>query len=47
MALRFVGEVEIAGISIQRYAGGKMVESWLEMDVMSMMQQLGVLPAQR
>ncbi len=37
-------QVTITGISIQRYAGGKMVESWLEMDMLGMMQQLGVVP---
>lgn len=38
-------QVTITGISIQRYVGGKLVEGWLEMDMLSMMQQIGVVPA--
>ena len=38
-------QVTITGVSIQRYAGGKVVEVWLEMDMLSMMQQPGVVPA--
>ena len=30
---------------ISRYADGKVVEHWIQMDMMSMMQQLGALPA--
>jgi predicted ester cyclase len=37
-------QVTITGISIQRYTGRKIVEGWLEMDMLSMMQQLGVVP---
>ena len=34
-----------SGTSIFRLAGGKIVELWVESDSMSMMQQLGVIPA--
>jgi len=37
--------VAITGISIDRIANGKSVESWTNYDVMTMMQQLGVIPA--
>jgi predicted ester cyclase len=37
----------ITGISINRFAGGKSVESWTEYDRLGMLQQLGVMPAQR
>jgi steroid delta-isomerase-like uncharacterized protein len=36
--------IEMTGISIQRIAGGKIVEEWDESDQMGMMQQLGVVP---
>lgn len=32
----------VTGITISRYAGGKIVESWAEWDTQDMMQQLGV-----
>ncbi len=32
-------------IDINRIAGGKSVEHWMEMDALGMMQQLGVIPA--
>jgi predicted ester cyclase len=32
-------------IDINRIAGGKSVEHWMEMDMLGMMQQLGVVPA--
>jgi steroid delta-isomerase-like uncharacterized protein len=37
--------IEMTGIGIQRIAGGKIVEEWVENDMMGMMQQLGVVPA--
>jgi len=37
--------IEMTGISIQRIAGGKIVEEWVESDQMGLMQQLGVVPA--
>jgi predicted ester cyclase len=36
--------ITISGISIERYAHGKMVESWVNWDFMGMPQQLGVIP---
>ena len=35
----------VSGIAIYRLAGGKVVEQWLEYDQLSLLQQLGVLPA--
>jgi steroid delta-isomerase-like uncharacterized protein len=37
--------IQMTGISIARIAGGKIVEEWNEVDMMGMMQQLGVVPA--
>jgi steroid delta-isomerase-like uncharacterized protein len=37
-------QITLTGISIQRIAGGKIVEDWLQADMMGMMQQLGVVP---
>jgi predicted ester cyclase len=37
--------VTVTAIDISRFAGGKSVEHWLEMDTLGMMQQLGVIPA--
>lgn len=37
-------EVTITGISILHIVGGKIVEEWGEMNILGMMQQLGVLP---
>jgi len=34
----------ITGISIARFAGGKMVEGWINWDALGFMQQLGVVP---
>ena len=34
----------ITGISIARFAGGKMVEGWVNWDALGLMQQLGVVP---
>ena len=35
----------VTGISIDRFEGGKIVETWTELDALGMMQQLGVIPA--
>ena len=37
-------QVTVTGINVDRVAGGKIVEEWGEFDMMSMMQQLGVVP---
>ena len=34
----------ISGVSIARFAGGKMVEGYVNWDALSLMQQLGVVP---
>ena len=36
--------IEIRGIMIDRIAGGKVVESWAQVDMFGVMQQLGVIP---
>jgi steroid delta-isomerase-like uncharacterized protein len=36
--------ITITGISIVRFADGKMVEEWQQMDNLGMMQQLGAIP---
>ncbi|HLF87790.1 MAG TPA: ester cyclase [Anaerolineales bacterium] len=38
--------VEIGSIDIIRFEDGKAAKHWGETDVMTMMQQLGVVPAQ-
>lgn len=38
-------QVEITGINVNRFDGGKLVESWGVLDMLSLMQQLGVVPA--
>ena len=38
-------EVTITGITINRFADGKIVEEWNNFDQLGMMQQLGVIPA--
>ena len=38
--------VTLTGITIFRIAGNKIVEEWTQMDQMSLMQQLGVIPSQ-
>ena len=38
-------EVTITGITINRFADGKIVEEWNNFDQLGMMQQLGVVPA--
>ncbi|MBI3287464.1 MAG: ester cyclase [Chloroflexi bacterium] len=37
--------VTLTGITINRWAGGKIVEGWTEINLMGVMQQLGVVPA--
>lgn len=37
-------QVTMTGIEILRFAGGKMVEHWGELDQLGMLQQLGVIP---
>jgi steroid delta-isomerase-like uncharacterized protein len=34
----------ISGVSIARFANGKMVEAWVNWDALGLMQQLGVVP---
>jgi steroid delta-isomerase-like uncharacterized protein len=38
-------QIKVTGISIARYANGKLVEDWQEGDTLGLMMQLGVLPA--
>lgn len=38
--------ITITGINFERFADGKLVERWVVMDQMGMMQQLGVIPAE-
>ncbi len=38
-------QIEVGGIAIHRLAGGKIVEDWTSMDMLGMMQQLGVIPS--
>jgi len=40
-------QVKVTGISILRIVGGKIVEEWTEMDNLSALQQLGVIPPMR
>lgn len=37
-------KVTMTGMSIVRYAGGKIEEGWDAYDALGMMQQLGVIP---
>ena len=37
-------EVSLSGVTVDRFANGKIVETWGVYDEMSMMQQLGVIP---
>jgi len=37
-------QIAISGVSVVRFAGGKMVEGWINWDALSLMQQLGVVP---
>ncbi|HVK14207.1 MAG TPA: ester cyclase [Gemmataceae bacterium] len=36
--------IEIAGISVHRLAGGKLVEHWAQADLLGFLQQLGAIP---
>jgi steroid delta-isomerase-like uncharacterized protein len=36
--------VEVSGIGIDRLDGGKLVESWINLDVLGLLLQLGVVP---
>ena len=38
-------EVEYSSATIHRIVGGKIVEEWVEADILGMMQQLGIIPA--
>ena len=38
-------QVTMTGILIYRIVGDKIVEEWLQYDVMGVMQQLGAIPA--
>jgi steroid delta-isomerase-like uncharacterized protein len=38
--------MEITGITIERFAEGKIVEDWTNFDALGMMQQLGLVPQQ-
>ena len=37
-------KVIVTGISIERIAGGKIAETWVNFDALGMLQQLGVVP---
>jgi len=37
--------VRVTGITISRYASGKIVEAWFNYDTLGMLQQIGALPA--
>ena len=37
-------QVTVTGITIGRYAGGKVLEIWVNSDALGLMQQLGVVP---
>ena len=38
-------QAAVTAIDINRYAGGKSVEHWLNMDTLGLLQQLGAIPA--
>jgi steroid delta-isomerase-like uncharacterized protein len=38
-------QITITGITVDRIARGKIVERWHQLDMMGLMQQLGVIPA--
>ena len=38
-------QVTVSGMSIFRFAGGKIVEEWIQEDTMGLLQQLGFMPA--
>jgi predicted ester cyclase len=37
-------QIEISAIAIDHISGGKVMETWVEVDMFGMMQQLGVIP---
>lgn len=37
-------KVSVSGMTLARFAGGKMVESWVNWDALSLLQQLDVVP---
>lgn len=37
-------QVSLTGVSIVRFADGKMIEGWINWDALGMLQQLGVVP---
>jgi predicted ester cyclase len=37
-------KVNYSGVLIQRFVGGKIIEQWTEADLLSLFQQLGVIP---
>jgi steroid delta-isomerase-like uncharacterized protein len=37
--------IEISGITINRFSGGRIAEDWYQSDDLGMMQQLGVIPS--
>jgi predicted ester cyclase len=36
--------VEVTGISVDRFEGGRVVEGWTNWDTLGMLQQLGAVP---
>ncbi len=38
-------QATISGISIERFAGGKIAEEWISWDTLGLLQQLGAVPA--
>jgi steroid delta-isomerase-like uncharacterized protein len=38
-------QATVTGISIDKYAGGKLVESWTNWDTLGLLQQLGAVPS--
>jgi predicted ester cyclase len=38
-------QVSLGGVAIDRLVDGQVAETWLEADVLGMLQQLGVVPA--
>ena len=37
-------QITLSGINIQRFVDGKIVENWVSLDALGMLQQLGVIP---
>ena len=38
--------IEVRGMDISRLEGGRIIEHWTQVDMMAMLQQLGVMPAE-